>query len=79
MQLKEHTNASVYFELLAHLDDAAKKALIAHLSAASTTAKKRKPKSFKQLFGAWKGRETAEEIIVAIRKSRTSKRKIEAL
>ncbi len=78
MEFKEHTSASVYFELLSHLDESARQALIAHLSAPSSGAKKRKPKSFKQLFGAWKSQETAEEIIAAIRKSRTSKRKIVA-
>ena len=78
MQLKEHTNASVYFELLSQLDDVSKKALIAHLDDSNQTKSKKNTKTFKQLFGSWKSNETAEELIASIRKSRTTKRKLEA-
>ena len=74
MQLKEHTNASVYFELLSQLDDVS----IAHLADSNQTKTKKNTKTFKQLFGSWKSNETAEELIASIRKSRTTKRKLEA-
>lgn len=79
MELNNNINVSIYSELLAHLDDSAKLALIAHLSSATGSEKKRKPVLFKRLFGAWKSEESAEEIIKSIRKSRKSNRKIEPL
>lgn len=78
MQLKEKADISMYVDLLSHLDESAKKALIAHLSSTKLDKKKRKSKSFEQLFGAWKSSETAEEIISSIRKARVTKRKIES-
>lgn len=77
MQLKENSNASVYFDLLSNLNEDSKLELIAHLSKSILDNKKKNPKSFAKLFGAWKSNETSEEIIKNIRNSRVSKRKIE--
>ncbi|MCC6514754.1 MAG: hypothetical protein IT275_00210 [Chitinophagales bacterium] len=78
MQLKENSNASAYYNLLSNLNESSKLELIAHLSNSILKNKSSKPKSFERLFGAWKSKETAEEIIDNIRKSRVSNRKIES-
>lgn len=78
MQLKENSNASAYYDLLSTLNESSKLELIAHLSNSILKNKSNKPKSFERLFGAWKSKETAEEIIDNIRKSRVSNRKIES-
>lgn len=77
MQLKEESNASVYYDLLDNLNESSKIELIAHLSNSIVQKKKSKSKTLEQLFGAWKSKETAEEIIESIRSSRVSTRKIE--
>ncbi|MFN8295700.1 MAG: hypothetical protein U0T69_05860 [Chitinophagales bacterium] len=43
MQLKEQTNVSVYFELLSHLDDDVKRALIAHLLSTKPDKRRENP------------------------------------
>jgi len=78
MQLKETSNASAYYDLLSNLNESSKLELIAHLSNSILKNKRNKSKSFEKLFGAWKSKETAEEIIENIKKSRFSNRKIES-
>jgi hypothetical protein len=78
MQLKENSNARAYFDLLSNLNDNSKLELIAHLSSSILKNRNNKSRSFDSLFGAWKSKETAEEIINNIKKSRVSNREIES-
>ncbi|MEN9447608.1 MAG: hypothetical protein RJA25_898 [Bacteroidota bacterium] len=78
MLLKENSTASVYYDLLSNLNESSKIELIAHLSNSIINKKQQTTKPLEDLFGAWKSKETAEEIIAEIRKSRVSKRIIES-
>jgi len=66
-----------YVELLDNLSTSNKLDIISKLSDSVKTDLANKKSSFKKSFGAWKSKETAEEIIEDIRNSRVSKRQIE--
>lgn len=68
-----------YLHLLSNLSPTDKLDLIARLSQSLKQDYQREPSSLKSLFGAYKGEETAEEMIEAIRNSRVSNRNIEPL
>ncbi len=67
-----------YFGILENLDSNSKQKLIIKLTR-SISKKPRKFNNLKNIFGAWQGSESAEEIISDIRDSRYDYRKIEEL
>ncbi len=67
MLLKENSTASVYYDLLSNLNESSKIELIAHLSNSIINKKQQTTKPLEDLFGAWKSKETAEEIIAEIK------------
>ena len=68
-----------YLQMLDNLSPSNKLDLISKLTQSVKTDITDRKKSFYEAFGAWDSKQTAEEIIEDIRKSRTIKRKIEQL
>lgn len=66
-----------YFNLLKHLDNISKKALISKLTQ-SMENNEPKPSNIKHLFGAWEDKRSSDEIIQDIRSSRVSSKDIES-
>jgi hypothetical protein len=66
-----------YANLLDGLSPASKLDLIARLTASIKSDMEKKQTTFEEAFGAWHSEETAEELIDAIRSSRTFTRKTE--
>ena len=71
--------ADYYFEFLKNLNSESKLDLIARLSQSLKAGQKKEDASLQSLFGAFKSEESAEEIIAAIRASRTFNRNTELL
>ncbi len=67
-----------YLLLLDNLTPANKLDLISRLSNSIKSDIKEKEKSFQKSFGAFKSKESAEELIASIRSSRVSTREIES-
>ncbi|NOX17977.1 MAG: hypothetical protein GXO87_06825 [Chlorobi bacterium] len=67
-----------YFGILENLDINSKKSLIIKLTKSINTKPKQKY-NINNIFGAWQGEETAEEIIDEIKNSRYNKREIAEL
>ena len=65
----EYNIVDSMFELIRHLDFKNRLALIARISNSMLTDEKEKEQLFLNCFGAWKGEETAEEIIANIHQS----------
>ena len=68
-----------YVDLLENLSTSNKLDLISKLSTSIKTDLTLKKSNFKKAFGAFDSKNTAEEIIEDLRKSRVSTRKIESL
>ena len=68
-----------YLKLLANLSPGNKIDLISRLSQTVKADINKNNKSFYQAFGAWKGNQSAEQIINEVRNSRTFSRKTEEL
>ena len=68
-----------YLELLKNLSPADKLDLIAKLTQSVKADLEVKNNAFEQAFGAWEGKESAEEIIDTIRSSRQFNRQIEEM
>jgi hypothetical protein len=68
-----------YFEILKHLDSNDKLDLIAKLSQSIKTDQKAPKSEFKKAFGAWDKKDSAEDLINTIKKSRSINRNIEEL
>ncbi len=73
--------ADFYYELLSNLNADSKLELISRLSDSLKTKAKKRAKEIplKSLFGAWKSKKTAEEIISELRTDRNFTRKTESL
>jgi hypothetical protein len=71
--------ADFYYELLSNLNADSKLELISRLSDSLKSKKKGRETSLNSLFGAFKSKKSAEEIISEIRSDRTFGRKTEAL
>jgi len=71
--------ADYYYELLSNLNADSKLELISRLSESLKTKKMPKETSLSSLFGAFKSKKSAEEIISEIRSDRTFEKKIESL
>lgn len=70
--------ADNYFGIIKNLSADVKLELISKISSSlKGTKKEAKDNSWKELFGAWKSNESAEEIIEELRASRHSNRQIE--
>ena len=67
-----------YFGILENLDTNSKKKLIIRLTKSINSKPKQKEK-IENIFGAWQGAKSADEIIDEIRNSRYNKREIEEL
>ena len=67
-----------YFGILENLDIKSKKRLIIKLTKSINTKPKQEEK-LDNIFGAWQGAESAEEIISEIKDSRYNKREIEEM
>ena len=67
-----------YFGFLKNLDNPSKKRLIIKLTE-SIEVKNKSNKKLKTLFGAWDDNRDSDEIIYAIKESRTTNREIEEL
>lgn len=68
-----------YLRLLDNLSPSNKLDLISKLTHSVKTDITDRKKSFSKAFGAWDSKESAEEIISTIRKSRTFNRQVEKL
>jgi len=68
-----------YMAFLENLSPGVKLDLISKLTQSLKSDIKSKEKLFESSYGAWVGNETGEELVAAIRNSRTFKRKIEGL
>ena len=68
-----------YWQLLAYLDKDVKKALMDRLARSIQEENAQKHNRMEEAFGAWEGKESANEVIYEIRKSRTFNRKTEEL
>ena len=79
-QAKNINNSIIdgYLRLLENLTPSSKLDLISKLSTSIKSDISSKKSSFKKSFGAFKSKQTAEEIIEDIRSSRVSNRKIES-
>jgi len=73
------STADFYYGLLNNLNADSKLELISRLSESLITKKKTKEITLDSLFGAFKSKKSAEEIISEIRAERTFRRKIEPL
>jgi hypothetical protein len=67
-----------YFGILKNIDVNSKKELIINLTKSINTEPKLE-KSLDEIFGAWKGDESSEDIVSDIKSSRFNNRKIEEL
>ena len=67
-----------YFGILENLDVNSKKELIIKLTKSINSAKKSEQK-LENIFGAWQGKKSAEEIITEIEDSRYNKRETEEM
>ena len=76
---KNITTADYFFGLLSNLNSDSKLELISRLSNSLKTKPLKKEVSLRELFGSFKSKQTADEIIEDLRKSRNFKRKIEEL
>jgi cell shape-determining protein MreC len=75
---RQASYASYYFDFLENLNSDSKLDLISQLSQ-SLKSDKTDNTSLDSLFGAYKSKETADEILAEIRSSRVSNRNIEPL
>lgn len=66
----EYNIADSIFELVRHLDFKTRLALIARISNSMLSEEKEREQAFLACFGAWRGEESAEEMISNIRQSR---------
>lgn len=65
-----------YFNVLSHLDNTSKKALIAKLNQSMEKEETREG-NIKHLFGAWQDKRSSDEIVKDIQNSRVNSKNIE--
>lgn len=73
------TQLEQYWKILAHLDNDLKKALIERLTNSVKKEEQLEGGKTEDAFGAWEGKESAEDLIEEIKLSRTFTRKTEDL